>query len=184
VTAYVAMLRGINVGGHAKLSMAELRAAFADMGYGEVQTYIQSGNVLFRTSEPATKTQSAIEHGLEREFSLAVKVVLRTRAQLAEVVASNPLSAGNRSPAKLHVTFLASKPTMSRVTDLGTRTFLPDEFRVAGREVYLHCPDGYGRTKLNNTFFERALGVGATTRTWNTVTTLLDMSRRTTLTET
>ncbi|HXQ91314.1 MAG TPA: DUF1697 domain-containing protein [Acidimicrobiales bacterium] len=175
MTAYVAMLRGINVGGHAKLSMANLRAAFAAMGHEDVQTYIQSGNVLFRARAPAAQTQAAIEMGLEQRFGLVTTVVLRTDSQLAAVVAHNPLTAGARNPAKLHVTFLATKPAPSRVAELDSAAFLPDELRVVGREVYLHCPDGYGRTKLHNAFFERSLQVVATTRTWNTVTTLARM---------
>ena len=102
--------------------------------------------------------------------------MLRTSTQLADVVGHNPLAAGGRDPAKLHVTFLASKPAVVPGGGPRHRAFLPDEFRVVGREVYVHCPAGYGRTKLNNAFFERALGVVATTRTWNTVTTLARMS--------
>jgi uncharacterized protein (DUF1697 family) len=170
------MLRGINVGGHAKVSMTEVRATFVDMGYGDVRTYIQSGNVVFGASGSAAKLQSAIEQGLEDRFGLTIKVVLRTRAQLDAVIEHNPLAGGGRDTAKLHVTFLASTPASSRTSGLDTRGFLPDEFSVKGREVYVHCPNGYGRTKLNNSFFERALGVTATTRTLRTVTTLADMA--------
>lgn len=173
---YIAMLRGINVGGHAKVSMADLRATFLGMGYGEVRTYIQSGNVLFDSSGTAAKLQTTIEQGLEDRFGLGIKVVLRTRPQLEAAIEHNPLSDGDRDGAKLHVTFLASKPAASRVSSLDTQGYLPDEFRVRGREVYVHCPDGYGRTKLNNAFFERAFGVTATTRTLRTVTTLASMA--------
>jgi uncharacterized protein (DUF1697 family) len=170
------MLRGINVGGHAKVSMADLRATFLDMGYRDVRTYIQSGNVLFGSPGSAAKLQSVIEQGLEDRFGLGIKVVLRTRAQLEEVIEHNPLAVGNRDGAKLHVTFLSSTPASSRVSGLDTQGYLPDEFRVRGREVYVHCPEGYGRTKLNNAFFERGLGVTATTRTLRTVTTLAAMA--------
>jgi uncharacterized protein (DUF1697 family) len=169
------MLRGINVGGHAKVAMAELRATFVDMGFGDARTYIQSGNVLFSSPGAATTVQSVVEDALETRFGLGIKVVLRTAGQLAQVVGHNPLAVGGRDPAKLHVTFLGSKPLASRVSALDTDAFPPDEFRVAGREVYVHCPQGYGTTKLNNAYFERSLGVAATTRTWRTVTTLADM---------
>ena len=175
MTAYVAMLRGINVGGHAKVAMADLRHEFADLGYDDVRTYIQSGNVLFEASASASALLAAIERRLEARFALPIKVVLRTHAQLAGVVDRNPLRGGGREPARLHVTFLASKPPAARVAGLDDTAFAPDEFRVVGREVYLHCPGGYGNTKLNNAFFERKLGVGATTRTWKTVTTLRGM---------
>ncbi|HEY5024028.1 MAG TPA: DUF1697 domain-containing protein [Acidimicrobiales bacterium] len=177
MTSYAAMLRGINVGGHAKVSMADLRTTFAEMGFGAARTYIQSGNVLFATSTAAAKLRAMLEEGLEARFGLGIKVVLRTGPQLAEVVARNPLATGGRDPSKLHVTFLASKPATSAPSGLDPRAFLPDEFRVSGREVYVHCPEGYGRTKLNNAFFERSLDVVATTRTLRTVTTLADMAR-------
>lgn len=174
MTSYVAMLRGINVGGHAKVSMVDLRDSFAEMGFDAPRTYIQSGNLLFATSTAPAKLRTMLEEGLEARFGLEIKVVLRTGAQLADVVARNPLASGGRDPSKLHVTFLATKPATS--TPSGPRTFLPDEFRLSGREVYVHCPEGYGRTKLNNAFFERSLDVVATTRTWRTVTTLADMA--------
>jgi len=170
------MLRGINVGGHAKVPMTELRAMFCDMGHLDARTYIQSGNVVFGASASTAALQSAIEERLEERLGLGIKVVLRTGAQLDDVVSHNPLVDGKRDRAKLHVTFLGSKPASSRVSVLDREAFLPDEFEVVGREVYLHCPDGYGRTKINNSFFERALGVSATTRTWKTVTTLADMA--------
>ena len=176
MTAYVAMLRGINVGGHGKVSMVDLRAAFSDMGHGEVRTYIQSGNVLFDALASAAKLQPALERGLVARLGLGIKVVVRSQAQLRRIIDGNPLAAGKRDRTKLHVTFLGAKPTVSRPSALHADAFLPDEFRVTGQEVYLYCPDGYGRTKLNNTFFERALRVTATTRTWKTVTTLADMA--------
>lgn len=170
------MLRGINVGGHAKVAMADLRATFAEMGFGAVESYIQSGNVVFRSSKSPAALRSTIEQGLDAAFGHGIRVVIRTKSQLAHIVGHNPLAGGGREPAKLHVTFLASKPAASLVTDLDPDAHLPDEFRVAGTEVYLHCPGGYGRTKLNNTFFERRFGVVATTRTWSTVTTLSKMA--------
>jgi len=170
------MLRGINVGGHAKVPMGDLRATFVDLGYGDARTYIQSGNVLFSASGSAAALGSAVETALEARFGLGIKVLLRTRTQLAAVVVANPLATGGRDPAKLHVTFLASTPPSSRLSDLDGMRSGPDELEVAGREVYLHCPEGYGRTKLTNAFFERALGVPATTRTWKTVTTLAQLA--------
>jgi uncharacterized protein (DUF1697 family) len=175
VTTYVAMLRAVNVGGRV-VAMADLRAAFTDMGYRDARTYIQTGNVVFAASASPTKLQSAVEHGLGARFGDGIGVVLRSRAQLAATVEHNPLLGGGRDPKRLHVTFLASTPHPSRLAGLDAEAFLPDEFRLDRREVYVHCPGGYGRTKINNSFFERALGVVATTRNWNTVTTLADMA--------
>src|SRR5579863_9303243 len=133
---YVAMLRGVNVGGRTKLPMADLRAALVDMGFEDVATYIQSGNVVFRASSSPATLPAAIEEGIEAAFGLAVAVVLRTSTQLAAVVGHNPLTTGGRDPAKLHVTFLASKPSAARVARVDTAAFLPDELRVVGREAY------------------------------------------------
>ena len=105
-----------------------------------------------------------------------MSALLRTSTQLADIVARNPLAGVVRDPAKLHVTFLAAEPAPARVAAINVEGFLPDELRVLEREVFLHCPAGYGRSKLNNTFFERKLGTVATTRNWNTVTTLARLS--------
>jgi uncharacterized protein (DUF1697 family) len=176
MTRFVAMLRGVNVGGRATVSMADLRRVVAGLGYDDVQTYIQSGNVLFSTGAPATAVVSTIEQGLGEELGREIAVVLRTHAQLAAVVARNPLAGGGRDPSRLHVTFLATAPARPRVAALDEGAFLPDEFRVVGREVYVHCPGGYGRTTITNTYFERALGVVATTRSLKTVTELVRRS--------
>jgi len=176
MTNYVAMLRGINVGGHAKVSMSDLRRVFDGLGYADVRTYIQSGNVVFRTPEKAASMAATIEAGLVEALGLAVRVVIRTGPQLAAAMACNPLDDGTRDAGRLHVTFLASAPTPAHTGALDASAQLPDEFRVVGREVYVHCPNGYGRTKLTNAYFERAFGVVATTRTVKTVAELARMS--------
>ncbi len=174
MTTHVAMLRAVNVGG-SPMAMADLRAAFVDMGHDDARTYIQTGNVVFASSAPAARLQVEIEAGLEARFGRAVPLVMRTGTQLAKVVRDNPL-AGGRDPKKTHVTFLRQKPERGRVTGLDTDAFLPDEFRVAGLEVYVSCPSGYGRTKITNAYFERALKVPATTRNLTTVTKLVGMA--------
>jgi uncharacterized protein (DUF1697 family) len=174
MTTYVAMLRAVNVGG-SPMPMAELRAAFVDMGHDDARTYIQTGNVVFTSSSPAAHLQTEIETGLEARFGRAVPVVMRTGTQLARVLRANPLAHG-RDAKKTHVTFLRQKPEPARVRGLDTDAFLPDEFRVAGLEVYVYCPNGYGRTKITNAYFERALKVPATTRNLTTVTKLAGMA--------
>jgi len=170
------MLRGINVGGRAPVAMADLRRVFVDLGYDDVGTYIQSGNVLFRTTAPAAGLPGAIGRRLDDELGRPVDIVVRTAAQLATVLARNPFAEGSRDAARLHVTFLAGTPSRSQLAALDPDGYQPDEFRAVGREVYVHCPGGYGRTKLNNGFFERALGVAATTRSLRTVTELVRLS--------
>jgi uncharacterized protein (DUF1697 family) len=175
-TTHVALLRGINLGARNKVSMADLRALFADLGFEDVATYVQSGNVVFKSSRTESDVVQTVEKQIKRRFRLSVTVLVRTKGQLARVLAANPYAGGKREPAKLHVTFLADRPSRARVRAIDAQAFEPDEFHVAGREVYLHCPNGYGRSKLSNAFFEKQLGVAATTRSWKTVTKLVELA--------
>jgi uncharacterized protein (DUF1697 family) len=173
---YVALLRGVNLGARNKVSMSDLRDLFAGLGAEDVSTYVQSGNVVFTSRERPKALIPAIETRLERDLGVGVTVLLRTQAELGSVVSGNPFGNGKYDPGKLHVTFLADRPEPARVRRLDPTRSKPDEFRVAGKEVYLHCPHGYGRSKLTNAFFEKHLGVAATTRNWKTVTKLADLA--------
>ena len=171
-TRYVALLRGINVGGRTKVAMDDLRRLFGELGHGNVTTYIQSGNVLFDAGGPAAGIAAGVEERIAADLGLSVTVILRSATELEQVVAGNPFGGRVADESKLHVTFLARRPTAAVEAPAG----VADELVVAGREVYLHCPDGYGRTKLDNAFFERRLGVPATTRNWRTVCKLRALS--------
>ena len=164
---FIALLRGVNVGGR-KVPMGELRTLFDELGHTDVRTYIQSGNVVFEAKGQPARVRAAIEQALQRAFGFEVAVLLRTPAELAKVVKRNPFG------ADAYVTFLDVAPDPKLVTAIDGDAYLPDEFVVDGREVFVRCPNGYGRTKINNTFFERKLTTHATTRNWNTVTLLLD----------
>ena len=176
-TTYVALLRGINLGARNKVSMADLRDLFDALGAEDVRTYVQSGNVVFksRVGNPAELIK-VVERRIRSDLGLSVTVLLRTKAELAKVLGGNPFVESGRDPTKLHVTFLADRPDRARVRDLEEREFGPDEHRVVGREVYLYCPNGYGRTKLNNAYLEKQLGAAATTRNWKTVTNLVELA--------
>jgi uncharacterized protein (DUF1697 family) len=176
VPTYVALLRGINLGSHNKIAMPRLRELFEGLGAEDVSTYVQSGNVVFSGSGGAGKLGKAIEKQIEKELGLGVDVLLRTPAQLTKIVAANPFAKRQEDPTKLHVTFLAETPTGSRARELEQGDFGSDELRVVGQEVFLHCPDGYGRSRLSNTFFEKQLGVRGTTRNWRTVTKLAELA--------
>jgi uncharacterized protein (DUF1697 family) len=178
LTSYIAVLRAINLGARNKISMADLRALFVDLGAKDVQTYVQSGNVVFTSSlgSPA-KLVEAIEAAIRDRLGLSITVLVRTRDELQQVVDGNPLLGGGRDIANLYVTFLAEVPASDRVAELEAQTFGPDEVQVIGRHVYLHCPTGYGRSKLSNTFLERRLAVAATNRNWRTVTSLAALAR-------
>jgi uncharacterized protein (DUF1697 family) len=173
---YVALLRGINLGARNKVSMADLRALFADLGAEDVATYVQSGNVVFRSAESPGKLTDALEKRIRRDLGLDVTVLVRTQRQFAKLVAASPFADGVSDPTKLHVTFLADKPDPARARELDPTLSEPDEFRVVGQEVYLHCPNGYGRSKLSNAYFEKQLDVRATTRNWRTVTKLAELA--------
>ena len=166
---YIALLRGVNVGTGRKVPMNELRALFDSLGHTDVRTYIQSGNVVFTAKGAApARVRSAIEQGITRDFGLDVTVILRKRDDLAKVLERNPFG------TEAYITFLTDLPDRKRVAALDPAPYSPDEFVVHGREVFVRCPNGYGRTKINNTFFERKLATRATTRNWKTVTTLHD----------
>jgi uncharacterized protein (DUF1697 family) len=175
VTSYAALLRGINVSGHNKLPMADLRALLETLGHEEVVTYIQSGNVVFVSSASETKVAGGIARAIKDEFGFDVPVIVRTRAQLQKVVAGNPYLQDGADPSKLHVTFLAEKPTAAAVGKLDPDRSPPSEFRVKGREIFMFLPEGMGRTKLTIDYFETRLGTSATARNWNTVNKLLEL---------
>ncbi|HSH58105.1 MAG TPA: DUF1697 domain-containing protein [Acidimicrobiales bacterium] len=173
MTTYVALLRGINVGGREKVAMDDLRRLFTDLGHAEVETYIQSGNVIFRSPvDDASKLAHDIESRMAADLDMAVTVLLRSEDELAQIIADNPFLDSEADQSKLHVTFLADPPSEDRANGLNTPAGEPDELVLAGLEVYLHCPNGYGRTKVNNAYIEKQLGVAATTRGWKTVAKL------------
>jgi uncharacterized protein (DUF1697 family) len=171
---YAALLRGINLGSRNKIAMADLRDLFERLGAEDVSTYVQSGNVVFASSVPQAGLARAIEQRIAADLGLEIAVLLRTRAQLAKLLRANPFA--GEGDSALHVTFLAETPARARVRALDPARSEPDEFRVAGREVYLYCPKGYGVSKLSNAWFEKQLGVAATTRNWRTVTKLAELT--------
>jgi uncharacterized protein (DUF1697 family) len=175
VATYVALLRGINLGARNRVAMADLRELVEALGGGDVRTYVQSGNVVFRSRSSVVRLTDSLEAGIRRALGLDITVLVRTEPQLAKLVEANPFVA-SADPSKLHVTFLAKPPARERVRKLHEQSFDPDQLHVAGSDVYLHCANGYGRTKLSNAFIEQQLAVAATTRNWRTVTTLAELA--------
>ena len=152
--------------------MADLRALMEELGHAEVASYVQSGNVVFTARGSASAVAKALEGAISSSFGLDVRVLLRTKPQLSAVVKGNPFDA---DPKTLHVMFLEAAPRAAAVKAIDPEPFAPDEFVVKGKEIYLHLPNGMGRTKINNSFFERKLNMAGTGRNWKTVTTLLAM---------
>ncbi len=175
---YVALMRGINLGSRKKIKMSDLKALFEALGHSDVTTYVQSGNVVF-SSPP--KTASAlpppIEERIAADLGHDVAVLIRTPRELAAVVEANPFLPQGGETSALYVTFLVDRPDASRLRKIDPPKSGSDQFRAIGREIHLHCPGGYGRTKLNNAFWEKKLGLAATTRNWKTVTKLLELAR-------
>jgi uncharacterized protein (DUF1697 family) len=175
VTTWIALLRGINVGGKNKLPMKELAAACTKLGCRDVRTYIQSGNVVFAAEKAvADRFAAGLQRRIEAEFGLRVPVVLRSAAQLRAAVAGNPFVADGVAEPELHVAFLADAPAKAAVAALDAKRSPGDSFLVAGREVYLHLPNGVARSKLTNAWFDAQLDTTSTIRNWRTVLTLLE----------
>jgi len=173
---YIALLRGINVGGKNKLPMKDLVAMFTDAGCDDVRTYIQSGNVLFRV-EPTLQEEIPylVSASILSRFGYRIPVVTRTAQDLREIVQANPLLKHSDEPDKLHVAFLSEIPDHAKVEALDANRSTPDEFAVLGREIYLYCPNGLARTRLTNSYFDSTLSTTSTMRNWKTTLKLLDM---------
>jgi len=175
---YIAMLRGINVGGNKRVEMSRLRASCEALGFEKVQTYIQSGNVIFQAGKSSTSTLSrTMEEKLLADFGFSVSVITRTSEEMGEAIQNNPfLGKKGIDPAKLHITFLSQAPPTAELKKLDILATKSEQSRCRGREIYLYLPDGQARTKLTNNAIEKALSLTATTRNWNTVNQLYRMA--------
>ena len=174
--AYVALLRGINVGGHRLIKMADLRAVFVAADADDVVTYIQSGNVVFTHAARSEPTLVAeLEKRIAKAAGFPVPVVLRTAGQLARVIADSPFPEADAD--HVHVAFLAARPPANAPT-IDARALAPERFAAVGRELYLYLPDGTGRSKLAAAVLAKpkAIGAGATARNWRTVLKLNELA--------
>ncbi|MCL7424674.1 DUF1697 domain-containing protein [Streptomyces sp. YS415] len=178
-TTYAALLRGINVGGAKKVPMAELRVLMARLGLEDVRTYLQSGQAVFSAARGDEESWAAeITRAIEQRFGFAVDVIVRDHAYLASVVEDCPFPAAELEGKQLHVTYLSEQVTAERFAEIDPAAFLPEEFRLGDRCMYLYAPNGLGRSKLAEQLARPRLtkGVTATTRNWNTVVKLLEMT--------
>ncbi len=176
---YVALLRGINVGGNKKVPMARLRELMEGLGYTDVATLLQSGNAVFTSKEKSpAKVVKQLEAAIAGEFGFEVSVVLRTRDELAAAIQANPLPGAEEAPSWFLVTFLSDVPDPKRLAAIDPAAYLPDEFRLVGREIYARFPKGIGTSKLATVLGGLKLGVTPTARNWNTVTKLLELADR------
>jgi uncharacterized protein (DUF1697 family) len=174
------MLRGINVSGQNIIRMEHLRALCTALGFRNVETYVQSGNIVFRAASTSPSSLSKrISEAMLRDVGFSVPVLVKTLREMGHVIKRNPfLKDRGIDRSNLHVTFLSTVASKSALGNLDGLPTTPDRFSLRGREIYLYCPGGYGHTKLSNAAFEKALSVSATTRNWNTVTTLFEMASK------
>ncbi|MFD0498892.1 MULTISPECIES: DUF1697 domain-containing protein [Streptomyces violaceusniger group] len=178
MASQIALLRGINVGGNRKFPMARQRELMAELGFEDVTVHLQTGNIVFADpGTPPERTARTLEDHFAAALGFPVDVMVRTRDELAAAIEANPYPEAVAEPKTLHVVFLADVPAHTAALDaLDPAAYAPDAFHRIGREIFLHCPDGVGRSKLAAKVTNARLGVPATARNWNTVTKLLALA--------
>lgn len=174
----ISMLRGVNLGGHNKIKMDALRALYESLNFEDPRTFIQSGNVIFRTKEKAAPALAKkIQNAIERKFGFRPEVILRTTEELRKAIAETPFSPSrNLEPGRILVTFLATEPGAEAHTTLGTLKSYPEELHLRGRELYIYFPNGAGKSKLPWSKVEKLVQTTGTARNWNSVTKMLAMA--------
>ncbi|MFD8226403.1 DUF1697 domain-containing protein [Streptomyces massasporeus] len=178
-TTYAALLRGINVGGSRKVPMADLRTLLADLGLDDVRTYLQSGQAVFASGHGDEESLAGeIARAIEQRFGFGVDVIVRDHAQLRAIAEACPFPAADLEPKQLHVTYFSAPVTPDRFAEIDQEAYLPEEFRLGDRVLYLYAPNGLGRSKLAEHLSKPRItkGVIATTRNWNTVVKLVEMT--------
>lgn len=172
----IALLRGINIRQNRRIGMADLRALLTGAGYGDVRTLLQSGNVVLDSDTPPDRLGSELERHIAAGLGVEVDVIVRTRDELADVVARDPLGAVATDPSRYHVSFLSAEPHPDVVRELSAADVAPEQFVFSGREIYVWRPNGMQRSPSAQLLADRRLGVTATVRNWNTVTRLLALA--------
>lgn len=174
---YIALLRGINVGGQKKIKMADLKVMFESMGFKDVKTYIQSGNVIFNyDSSDTIILANRVEEKISETFGFSAKTIIRTAEELRSIIDNNPfIKEPDIELDKLHVTLMIDVPAPNIISSLNIKKEENERYLIISKEIYLYCPNGYGNTKLNNSIFEKKLNIAATTRNWKTITKLHEL---------
>ena len=172
---FIAFLRGINVGGHRRIKMAELKKMFEDLGFAKVQTYIQSGNVIFQTIDSCDKTLSEkIESAISEQFGFTVPVIIRTCKEMKKILSQNPFP-NIKDFKQLNVTLLSDKPKPEERKEMDKLDFGADKFVIKGKEVYISYEGKCYLSKLTNNLLEKKLKVSATSRNWKTINKMNEM---------
>ena len=175
---YISLLRGINISGQKKIKMVDLKAMYESLGYSGVQTYIQSGNVIFECPQQETKKLIAvIEQAIKRDFGYDVSVMIRTPEQFESIITNNPFSHETGfDMSALYVCLFTECADKKLLTQLDPGTD-KERVHVKGQEAYIYCPIGYGNTRFNNNYLEKKLQQAATTRNWKTMNALLMLAK-------
>ncbi|HET7734256.1 MAG TPA: DUF1697 domain-containing protein [Paludibacter sp.] len=180
MTTYISLLRGINIGGHKKIKMDALRQMYSDLGFLKVQSYIQSGNVIFQSAETDTSLlEKSISNRILETFGFEVPALILTINELSTALKNSLfINNPNKDPTRMHLTFLSKIPDKSALDKISPAYYAPDEFCVNGKIIYNYCPNGYGNTKLTSNFFESKLKVIASSRNLKTSIELLDIATK------
>lgn len=174
MATWVVLLRGINVGGKT-LPMASLRNIMSSLGHADVSTYIQSGNALMKSDGARDDLTDELREEIDRVLGMDVTVILRTPAELARALKVNPFRSAAET-ARVTITFLSAQPTPAAAATLEMERFVPDRFDLIGSELFMHYPNGIGRSKMTLDYFEKHLGVRGTARNLNTVAKLIELA--------
>ena len=175
MAVYISFLRGVNMTGHNKIRMVELAALYRDLGFADAETYIQSGNVIFKGAEDlqSSDISARIETAIKDIFGFKIPAMIRSAGDLEDLALVNPfLNEDNFNPAKMAVIFLQEEVSAEQCDRMATIDYPPDKFMIEKREIFVYCPNGFGKTKLYTNFFENKMGVTGTARNWKTITTI------------
>jgi uncharacterized protein (DUF1697 family) len=178
---YISFLRGVNMTGHNSMKMTELAELYVKIGFSDAETYIQSGNVIFTDKSKIDPSAHSIkiEKAILERFKYIVPVMVRTVQDLHDILTVNPfLSETSFDPSKMAVVFLHEEVTEEQLRKVEGIDYPPDKFKIVGREIFIYCPNGFGRTKIYTNFFEKKMGVTGTARNWKTITTILNIAEK------
>jgi uncharacterized protein (DUF1697 family) len=178
---YISFLRGVNMTGHNKIKMDDLANLFINIGFSDVETYIQSGNVVFKDAGVRKENELAalIESGIRKKLGYEIPAMVRTPGELRATILNNPFNnIDSFDPSKLAVIFLYNLPSESQIEKVKNISYPPDQFIIIGREIYIYCPNGFGRTKLYTNFFENKMKIVGTARNWKSINNILRLSER------
>lgn len=173
----IAILRGINVGGKRKILMADLKILCEKLEFKDIETYIQSGNLIFNSKIENPELENIIEKSIKEKFGFDVPTIVRNSNELRTCIDKNPYVDKDADINQLHLTFLKDKPTNENLEKLLTYNYEPDKFKIHEKNVFLFCEGKYHKSKLTNNFFEKKLKVGATTRNWKTILKLIELTK-------